>query len=273
MRLDFHGTHYINIVIIDYDMNKLYQVMYPGAYLPWGVLLMHYLFQFDVFHLLACVNYVGLAMATLTHMEHFNVPVLKWGRMLVISEVCLVLRLILFSTTRSSFVSVLSMSILWMVLYRLPDAQQMLLMNASVHSVLLLFLISVSTSIVQECASIVLICVMLYRKKMSFMYVDDDQMRLVLSDHFRLKIVEAYMIFLLEWSSSSLHWSSLLVVVVLSSAFQAYAYTSIVDVPENLHDFYHNIWRLDPGYPIPLNFMHARANCKLAKSVFKPHNI
>jgi len=254
-------------------MNKLYQILCPGAYLPWGVMLMHYLFQLDVFHLLACVNYVALVVATLTHMEHFDIPVLEWGRMLIISEVCLILRLIFFSLTRSSFLSVLLMSLLWMVLYRLPEPRQQYMFNATVHSILLLFLVSVSSSLVQEMASVVLICVHLYRKKLSLVYVDDDQMLLALHDHYRLKIVEAYMIFLLEWSSSSLHWSSLLVIAVLSTGFQAYAYTTVHATTQNLHDYYPSIWKLAPGYPIPLDFVHARTHCNVAKSVFKPHYI
>lgn len=249
--------------------------MYPGAYLPWGIVLMYYAFHLDFFHVLSVSNYVMLAGAKLTHMEHLDRPVLYWSRMFTMSELSLIVRLIVFMETRSSFLSVVGMLIVWFALSRLPERQQAALIQAPLYCVCMLTLVALTSSWTHRICGLVSVCSSLYQHRCKWEFESYETMERKVSDYFCLKILDAYLIFLLEWSSSSLHWASLCIVAVLSCAFQLYAYSEMSsDTPShNLSDFYHNIYRLPPGYPIPLNFMPSREHCKVAKQVFKPHFI
>lgn len=256
-------------------MNKLYQIMYPGAYLPWGIVLMYYAFHLDLFHFISALNYALLAGAKLTHMEHLGRPVLYWSRMFTMSEFSLIVRLIVFMETRSSVLSVVGMLLAWFILSRLPERQQATLIQAPLYCVCVLTLVAITSSWTHRACGLALACSSLYQHRCQWEFESYETMERKVSDYFRLKIADAYLIFLLEWSSSSLHWASLGVVAALSCAFQLYAYSEVATDPtsSNLSDFYHNIHRLPSGYPIPLNFMTSREHCKVAKRVFKPHFI
>ncbi len=256
-------------------MSKLYQVMYPGAYLPWGIVLLYYAFHVHVFRFLSGANYVLLAGLKLTHMEHFGRPVLYWSRMFTMSELSMMVRLIVLMETGSGVMSTLAMASTWFVLSRVPPKQQSKLIQAPLYCITLLVLSAVTTSWTQRICCLLRVCTAMYEYRTSWAYETYEGMEQKVSDYFKVKIADAYLMFLLEWSSSSLHWASLLVVGLFSVVFQVYACSEIdlSDEPSNLSDYYHNMHLLPLGYPVPLNFITSRDNCKVAKRVFKPHFI
>jgi len=249
-------------------MNILYQIIYPGAYLPWCILAVYHMFRYSVLNFLTCVAIMGFAGASISHMEHLEKPVMEWNHLMMMSELCLFCKLILYNTTSSMFLSVTVSAVLFAALHRNDFLTQ-----ERIYCVILLFLSSVSANATQLLCCVALIGSTLYRWNVDMSYDSMGVMKQKLIQHFNQKIANVYLVFVLEWSSSSMHWMSLPVILALSSAFQLYAWLTIDTTNTVLDDFYYHLKKLPPNYPIPLDFKHARDHCKIAKKVFKPHQI
>ena len=88
-----------------------------------------------------------------------------------------------------------------------------------------------------------------------------------------VKIIEAYMVFMLEWASSKMHVFSLVILFAFPIAYSLWGYYSVEIEEDNLSEYMYNMNKLPVGYPLPLNFKHAVTHCNIAKSLFKDHRL
>lgn len=254
-------------------MNKLYQVLYPGSYLPWCIVLIYYLLHLEISNFVSASTYVIICVMKLSHMEFYNKNVIHWSLAQKICEFSLILRLITMNQTGSSFFGVSVATVTCALLGTLPLNKRVFIMQPPFYALILLFLCSVSLSHIQTLSSIVLILLTLHQWKHPYTYNTITDMENNLLVHFNMKIMESYLIFLLEWANSDLHWMSLPIVIILSALFQLNAYYNIPYKKEDYEEFYMYMNNLPKDYPIPLNFYHARDHCNIANKVFKRHQI
>lgn len=255
-------------------MNVLYQILYPGAYLPLCIMALYHLFRYHIFNFYCVISVVVFAAAKITHMEHLDKSVIQWNLLHRMSELCFVLKLILFNKTSSTLLAFIFSIIPMFILYkRLENPNKTSTIDSRIYCILLVFLSSVALNRLQFICSIVLICITLYEYNTDMTYDSMDTMKNKLISHFNIRIATTYLLFILDWSSSKLHWASLLVILSISIAFQLYAWTSIDTSNSSLDDYYYTMCKFPKDYPIPLDFTHARDHCKIAKKLFKPHQI
>lgn len=254
-------------------MNKLYQVLYPGSYLPWCIVLFYYLFHLEISNFISAFTYVAISLMKLSHVEFYDKNVIHWSLAQRISEFALILRLIALNKIGNTLFGVSIASITCILLGTLPIKRRIFIMQPPFYALILIFLCSVSQSYIQTTASIILILLALYQWKHPYVYNTIKDMEENLLIHFNIKIMESYLIFLLEWANSDLHWMSLPIVIIMSGLFQLNAYYNIPYRKEDYEEFYMYMSNLPKDYPIPLNFNHARDHCNIANKVFKRHQI
>ena len=254
-------------------MNKLFIILYTGVYIPWCILLLFYIFHYEWFHFLSTSFYVTFAILKLSHMEHLHYNVVYWNRMFIIVEMCLIVHLLVTNITGSGFLSFISMVISFWSIYKLKIQVQKIVTQAPIYSVCLLFLMTSSSSLLQQIAASILIFASISLWKMKHKYDTVDQMEKKLTNYYQLKIIEAYMVFILEWSSSPLHVLSGVIFIAFPMIYSCWAYYSLKMEQEDLERYYYYMDKLPVGYPIPLNFKHAVDHCNIAKNVFKPHSL
>lgn len=256
-------------------MNILYKILYPGSYIPWCILTLHYVSQYNVFRSFYCIGILLLAAAKLSHMEHFHITVIEWSQLLTMFEMCLFLRYIICNTLDSKFIAITSTVILFSLFVRCGRNKKSFFVQERFYSILILFLCSTSTmTYFQSTLCAALAALVLYEWNTDVRnYESLEQMRPLVKNYFHRKIARVYILFMIEYSTSKLRPSSLCIIIAVAFAFQLYAYMSIDITNNKLDDFYYNICNLPREYPIPLDFTHAREHCNIAKQVFKSHDL
>lgn len=254
-------------------MNKLYQILYPGAYLPWCIVLIHYLFNMNICNLISAMVYVTISIMKLSHVEFYEKDVVFWNVAQKICEFALLFRLIILNITGSGLIGLVVAMIVCIVYGKTSKSRRMFMIQPPFYALTLLFLCSVSHNTIQIIATLILIILTIYQWKTVYVYNSLNDMEKNLYVHFNIKITEAYLIFVLEWANSPLHWMSLPIVMIISALFQANAIYNIPYRKGNYEEFYLFMQNLPKEYPIPLDFIHARAHCNIAKKVFKRHTI
>ena len=254
-------------------MNKLFMILLTGAYIPWCIMLLVYMLRYDFFHFLSTSMYLIFATMKWSHIPHSHRNVIFWNRTFSVMEICLFIRLIIVNFTGSGLLSCVIMLLSWVGYFKLNLDVQKHVIEAPIYCVCLLFLMSSTSSLIQQLASVILISISIYHWQNKIKYESDKQMMRDLSIHYIVKITEAYMVFLLEWQSSGMNPFSLLIFVICPIIYYGWAYYSIEVEEDNMNQYLYNIENLPEGYPMPLNFKHAIARCKIAKKVFKDHKL
>ena len=255
-------------------MNTLYRIIYPGSYLPWGVILLYYCFQLELFNTLVVFFYVCLALTMLSHEDHLNKDVMYWNALYHVGDFALMLRLIVFNIYKSNLLGIVTAVCTCAAGSKLSPNLQRKITEPPLYAVALLFLCSVSHSKIQMVSTIILIVTRLSQWKVDYTCSSEKDMEQKLCVYYNTKIIESYIIFLLEWASiTNIHWSSLPIIFCLAIGFQCYVYFNVPYAVQDLEDFWMLLNKLPEGYPMPLDFNHARDRSKIAKKVFKHHSI
>ena len=255
-------------------MNTLYEILYPGSYIPWGTIVLYYLFRSRFFDLLACLTYVMISLICISHSDYHK-TVMHWESLHRICDFALIVRLILVNTLRSSFISlVVAIAICLMGGKLMKQKHRFNLTQPILYGVCALFLCSSSYSGLQSASAICVTILKLSQSSIDLTCSSEKELENKLRTHFRIKIAESYLLFLMEWSSiSNIHWISLPVIIFVSGLFQVMAYYDVPYDYQNLKEFYVNINKLPENYPMPLNFRRARERSKVFSQVFKHHQI
>tara|TARA_B100000676_G_C18087323_1_gene856163 strand:+ start:3961 stop:4725 length:765 start_codon:yes stop_codon:yes gene_type:complete len=254
-------------------MNKLIIILTTGAYIPWTIMLFIYLVNYKMFDFLSTLLYLLFASMKWSHMEHGKMNVVFWNRVFVITEMALFVRLMILNLFGSGILSFVVMAALWWFTFKLPQQLQKIITEAPIYCVCLLFLMSSSRSTVQHLASVLLISISIYLWKKDLQFVNIHQMKRKLMIIYGVKIIEAYMVFMLEWASSKMHVFSLVILFAFPIAYSLWGYYSVEIEEDNLSEYMYNMNKLPVGYPLPLNFKHAVTHCNIAKSLFKDHRL
>ena len=122
-------------------------------------------------------------------------------------------------------------------------------------------------------ASILLIGISIAYWKNTNKLEDEKKMISKLWIYYIVKIIEIYLVFLLEWTSSPLKSSSIVIFILFPVIYSGWAYYSLEIEEENIKDYLFNMEKLPEGYPLPLNFKHSVDKCNVAKKVFKSHSL
>ena len=254
-------------------MNKLFVILLTGAYIPWCMMLLFYLLRLEISHFLSTALYLCFASLKWSHMPHANRNVIFWNRMFRVMEMCLVARIIVINMIGSAPLAFASSIAVWYGIAKMKLDMQKIATEAPIYCVCLLFLMSSTRSPVHHVASVVLISSSFYLWKYSHTYGNVSIMMTNLMIHYSLKIVEAYMVFLLEWASSPMATTSIIVFAILPVLYSGWAYYSLEIEDESIREYLFYLEKLPEGYPLPLNFKHAVDNCNIARKVFKEHTL
>lgn len=255
-------------------MNTLYEILYPGSYIPWGIILLYYLFHSQFFDLLACLTYISISLICISHQDYHK-SVMHWESLHRICDFALIVRLMLLNTLRSSFTALAVAIAICIIGGKFIKQKHRFKMTQPVlYGVCTLFLCSSSYSGLQQAAAICVAAMKLILSNMDLTCHSETELETKLKTYFRIKIVESYLLFLMEWSSiKNMHWISLPIIIFLSAVFQTMAYYEVPYDCQNLQEFYVNMHKLPKNYPMPLNFRHARERSKVFSKVFKYHDI
>ena len=255
-------------------MNNLYQILYPGSYIPWGTIMLYYLFRSRFFDLLACLTYVGISLICISHNDYHK-TVMHWESLHRICDFALIVRLILLNALRSSFISLLVAIAICLIGGKLMKQQHRFdITQPILYGVCALFLCSSSYSGLQQASVICVTILKIIQSGTDLTCNSEEELANKLKTYFHIKIAESYLLFLMEWSSiSNIHWISLPIIIFVSGLFQVMVYYDVPYGNQNLEEFYVNINKLPKDYPMPLDFRHARERSKVFSSVFKHHQI
>ena len=89
-----------------------------------------------------------------------------------------------------------------------------------------------------------------------------------------LKLLQIYMLFLMEYSITKMNMWALVIILVSVSLYSGYAHFTLPSECEvKISEFYMKVYELPPKYPLPLDIKDAIQNCEVAKRVFKTHEI
>lgn len=255
-------------------MNTLYEIVYPGSYIPWGILVLYYFFHYQFCDMLACSTYVIIALITISHKD-YGKSVLHWESLNRICDFALIIRLILLNTLNSSFIALTAaITICLLGGKTLKQQHRFAITQPILYGVCVLFLCSSSSSKLQQVAALSVVALKMIQSNMTMKCHSAADLTKRMTNYFHLKIIESYLIFMMEWTSAkNLHWLSIIIIIFLSVMFQMLAYYDVPYESQNVDEFYMNIHKLPENYPIPLNFRHARERSKVFSQVFKQHNI
>ena len=255
-------------------MNNLYQILYPGSFLPWGIMLIFYIRHLEFFHFMSSILYISFAVARVMHKPIKTLNVHMLGEAFKICELMMIVRLLLLNQTSSGFISTIVTVSLWSIISKMKPTIREKILQPPVYVATILGLLSTSSSIIQVFSGILYILLLLFKRKIDLKYFDNLRSEMQLRRYYNTEILMSYCIFLMEWGSTKIHWLSLPIVLVISLGFQYYAFKSIpLKNEDDLTDFYTALDKLPKHYPMPLNFKEAVEQCNIAKKVFKQHSI
>ena len=204
-------------------------------------------------------------------MEHLNKSGVEWNNISKMSEMALFFRLIIYNSIPSNFISFAITSLVFFIGY--CSTKKDAIVQERVYCIVLLFLCSASANYIQMISCVLLMGSTLYEWNANMTYLSTNEMKGKMIQYFNIKIANAYLIFIIEWASSSLNMWSLPVILFVSFWFQVYAWMTTDTSNEQLDDYYFTLNKLPKNYPIPLDFTHALDHCNIIKKVFKPHQI
>lgn len=254
-------------------MNNFFLVLTTASYIPWCIMLIIYLINYNIFHFLSTCIYLVFAGMKWSHRMHGNMSVIFWSRIYLITEMCLFLRLIILNIIHSGIASFTIMLTMWIFMYKLKTPLQKTVTEAPVYCVCLLFLMSSSRLYIQHVASVILITISIYLWKEKYQFETENDMWQKLYIHYSVKVLETYMVFLLEWASSGMTFSSLVILFLFPLLYSLLGYYSVENNKDDLSEYRYKLCKLPDRYPLPLNFKYAIASCNVAKKVFKDHTI
>ena len=250
-------------------MNKLFIILTTGAHIPWCMMLLFHVVHYDFFTLLSTLTYILFAWLKWSHLPHGNKSIVFWNRQFTTMEMCFFIRLIVFNITGSPFLSFCTFVGSWWCFFQLTESLQQHVVEAPIYCICILFLMSSTSSILQQIASIVLISISLYLWQTNLTLKKQIKHRKELYAYYISKIVEIYMVFLIEWSSNQMEMKSIITFTFFPFLYSCSAYYYIDWQQEDIREYLYHLHKLPKGYPLPLNFKHAVVNCNIAKKVFK----
>ncbi len=256
-------------------MNKLFRVLFVGSYIPYAILLSYYFTRFYVAYFLILSLYLASCIAVLTHKPYLDKGILAWVRAKRVCELLLISSFSIRAYYRSQLLSIVGILIGTFVVCKIPRRYQSKCEHSAVYvTVCMLYL--TNADILGKICTLVLSVLILYEQQArkindaSFEWAIEKRIR----QYHTLKLLQIYMLFLMEYSITKMNIWALIIILVSVSLFSVYAcFTLSWDVEVKVSEFYMKVYELPATYPLPLDIKEARTNCEVARRVFKTHEI
>jgi len=256
-------------------MNKLFRVLFVGAYIPYAILLSYYFTRFYIAYFLILSLYLASCFAVLTHKPYLEKGILAWVRAKRVCELLLISSFSVRAYYRSQLLSLSVIMVGTIFVCRIPRRYQSKCEHAAVY-VTACMLYLTNADILGKICTLILSVLILYEQQArkindaSFEWAIEKRIR----HYHTLKLLQTYMLFLMEYSITKMNIWALLIIIISVLIFSVYACLTLsMDVEVKVSEFYMKVYELPDRYPLPLDIRDAIINCEVAKRVFKTHEI
>lgn len=257
------------------QMNKLYRVLFVGAYIPYAVLLSYYFTRFYIAYFLILALYLASCFSVLMHRTYLEKGVLAWVRAKRVCELLLISSFSVRAYYRSQLMSLACILVGTVVVCKIPRRYQSKCEHSAVY-VTMCMLFLTNADIVGKLCTLILSLLILYEPQArkindaSFEWAIEKRIR----QYHTLKLLQIYMLFLMEYSVTKMNMWALFIIIISVLLYSGYACLTLsMDCEVKVSEFYMKVYDLPDTYPLPLDIRDAINNCEVAKRVFKTHEI
>ncbi len=258
-----------------FKMNKLFRVLFVGAYIPYAVLLSYYFTRFYIAYFLILSLYLASCFAVLNHKPYLEQGILAWVRAKRVCELLLISSFSVRAYYKSQLFSILGIIAGTILVCKIPRRYQSKCEHSAVYVTMCMLFIT-NADILGKLCTLLLSLLVLYEPQAqkindaSFEWAIEKRIR----QYHTLKLLQTYMLFLMEYSITKMNMLALLIIITSVILYSGYACLTLsMECEVKVSEFYMKAYDLPPTYPLPLDMKVAIANCKVAKRVFKTHEI
>ena len=256
-------------------MNKLFRVLFLGAYIPYAVLLSYYFTRFYISYFLVLCIYLASCFSVLIHKQYLDKGILAWVRAKRVCELLLLLSFSLRAYYKSQLLTTFGVIVGTIVVCKIPRKYQSKCENAAIYvTMCMIFLTNVD--ILGKVCTLLLSILILYEDQArkindaSFDWAIEERIR----QYHTLKLLQIYMLFFMEYSITKINMWALLIILISVGMYNLYACLTLsFECEVKVSEFYMKVDDLPTKYPLPLDIRSAIDNCEVAKRVFKTHEI
>ncbi len=256
-------------------MNKLFRVLFVGAYIPYVILLSYYVTRLYVAYMLVLLLHLSSSYALLMHRPFLEKGVLAWARAKRVCELLLLASYSVRAHTKSQLLTLFVVASLTVAVTRIPKRYQYKCEHPAVYVTAAMVFLT-QTDVLGKVAIIIQSALVLYEKQArdvssaSFEFAIERRLR----QYHTLKLLQIYMIFLMEYTLTRMNMSALAIVLLCAGVFNAYACFTLPSCAEvKVGEYYPKVHELPERYPLPLDIRNAIESCEVARKVFKSHEI
>lgn len=256
-------------------MNKLFRVLTVGAYIPYAILLSYYLTRLYLIYFFILGIYLSSSYAVLTHKAYLDKGVLAWVRAKRVCELLLISSFSLRSYFKSQLLTILYVAFFTFLLVKTPRRYQQKCEHSAVYVTVCMFFLS-NADILGKICTIILSLLIMYEPHArnvttaSFDFAIERRIR----QYHGVKLLQIYMLFLMEYTVTSINLYALIIIFVSVALFNAYSFFTLeIQSEVKVTEFYLKVSELPINYPLPLDINDAIESCKIAEKVFKSYEI
>lgn len=256
-------------------MNKLYRVLFVGAYIPYAILLSYYITRFYFVYVFILLLYIASSYAVLVHKPFLDKGILAWVRA---KRVCELLLLSSFSIRvyyKSQFLTFVLTAVLVFVIIKVPKKFQHKCEHNALYVTICMVFLTNADIIGKMCTTIQSVLILYERQarnvnSANFEFAIERRIR----QYHTLKLLQVYMVMLMEITLTKMNAWAVLIIILSAILYSVYAYLTLsLKCEARVSEYYTRINELPSTYPIPLDMKDAINNCELAKKLFKTHEI
>lgn len=256
-------------------MNKLFRVLFLGAYIPYAVLLSYYFTRLYLAYFLILSIYLASCFCLLSHKPYLEKGVLAWTRAKRVCELLLVSSFSVRAYYRSQLFSIVGIIVGSILVCKVPRRYQSKCEHGAVYVTACMVFLT-NADVLGKVCTLILSLLILYEDQArkindaSFEWAIEKR----LQQYHTLKLLQIYMLFLMEYSITKMNMWALVIILVSVSIYTAYAcFTLSFECEVKISEFYMKVYELPDRYPLPLDIKDAIQNCEVARRVFKTHEI
>jgi len=256
-------------------MNKLFRVLFIGAYIPYAILLSYYITRLYLCYFLLSALYLASCYGTLTHKPYFEKGVLAWVRVHRVCTLLLLLSLCIRSLYRNQVMTFAAVVVMMLVALKVPRRYQKKCEHPAVYVTCSMVYFSQADVLAKACT--IILCILILYEPQSKQVTDasfDFAIEKRIRQYHTFRLLQVYMLFLMEYSLTRMNIWALVIILLAAGAFNAYACMTLSpDIEVAVSEYYMKVSELPSMYPLPLDILSAVNECDIAKKVFKVHQI
>lgn len=256
-------------------MNKLFRVLFLGAYIPYAILLSYYFTRFYIAYFAILALYLGSSYAVLSHKQHLEKGILAWVRAKRVCELLLISSFSVRAYYKSQLLSIVGIIIGTILVCKVPRRLQSKCEHNALYVTMCMVFLT-NADILGKVCTLILSILILYEDQAkainsaSFEFAIERRIR----QYHTLKLIQIYMLFLMEYSITKMNLWALVIILFSVFVYNSYVCLTLsLDCEVKVSEFYMKVYDLPDKYPLPLDIRDAIENCKVAKKVFKTHEI